>query len=109
MQVSRTFHFDFDHPVGKLWEIVSDTPRWGEASGFPKYQSSEQLQNDGTVKIFGKLEIAGIKIAWEEPPVNWVAERWFEQQRIVTRGRYNMENARQIALQAMDLADPFAS
>ena len=88
MQVSRTFHFDFDHPVDKLWEIVSDTPRWGEASGFPKYQSTEELQSDGSVKIFGSIEIAGIKIAWEEPPVNWIAERWFEQHRIVTRGPF---------------------
>ena len=86
MPVSRTYHFDFDHPVDKLWAIVSDTPRWGEASGFPKYESTEQLQSDGSVKVSGKVEIAGIKITWEEPPVNWIAERWFEQKRIIERG-----------------------
>jgi len=84
--VSRTYHFDFDHPVDKLWAVVSDTPRWGEASGFPKYQVSEQLQTDGTVKVFGKIEVAGMTIRWEEPPVNWIAERWFEQQRIFIKG-----------------------
>jgi class 3 adenylate cyclase len=79
--ISRTYHFDFDHPVDKLWAVVSDTPRWGEASGFPKYQVSEQLQEDGRVLVFGTIDIAGMTIRWEEPPGNWIAERWFEQQR----------------------------
>ncbi len=86
MLISRNYQFEFDHPVAKLWAVVSDTPRWGEATGFPKFQVSEQLQADGTVKVFGKVGIAGIKITWEEPPANWIAERWFEQQRIFTRG-----------------------
>jgi len=87
--VSRQYHFEFDHPVAKLWAVVSDTPRWGEASGFPRYQASEALQPDGQVKVFGQIEIAGMTIAWEEPPVNWIAERWFEQQRIFSRGPIN--------------------
>ena len=86
MTVSRHYHFEFDHPVAKLWSVVSDTPRWGEASGFPRYQASESLQPDGRVRVFGKLEIAGMTLAWEEPPVNWIAERWFEQRRIFSRG-----------------------
>jgi hypothetical protein len=84
--VSRTFDFDFDHPVNKLWALVSDTPRWGEASGFPNYLVSEKLQADGTVKVSGKLEIMGMSLNWEEPPVNWIAQRWFEQRRIFTKG-----------------------
>lgn len=72
--------------MAKLWEIISDTPRWSEASGLPKYQVSEQLQADGRVKVLGKLEIIGITFTWEELPVNWVAERWFEQRRIFQGG-----------------------
>ena len=89
MIVSRDYQFDFDHPVDKLWAVVSDTPRWGEASGFPKYQASEELQPDGRVTVYGKLEIAGMTITWVEPPVNWIAERWFEQRRLFTRGPFN--------------------
>jgi len=87
--VSRKYNFDFDHPVDKLWAVVSDTPRWGEASGFPRYQASEELQPDGTVKVFGELQIAAMTIAWEEPPVNWIAERWFEQKRVFNRGPFD--------------------
>lgn len=86
MLVSKTYNFDFDHPVNKLWALVSDTPRWGEASGFPKYLVSEKLQADGTVKVFGKLDIAGMSLNWEEPPVNWIVQRWFEQRRLFTKG-----------------------
>ena len=86
MLISRSYQFDFDHPVDKLWAVVSDTPRWGEASGFPKYQVREQLQDDGRVQVFGTIGIAGMTITWEEPPVNWVAERWFEQQRLFIKG-----------------------
>ena len=64
-EISKTFKFDFNHSVGKLWSIVADTPRWGEASGFPKYQSTEQLQADGTIKVFGEVSIAGMNLSWE--------------------------------------------
>lgn len=87
--VSQHYHFDFDHPIDRLWAVVSDTPRWGEALGIPRYQASEELQPDGRVSISGKLEIARLTITWEEPPVNWVAERWFEQQRVFTSGPLN--------------------
>jgi class 3 adenylate cyclase len=87
-EISKSFAFDFGHPVKKLWSIVADTPRWGEASGFPKYQSSEQLQADGTIKVFGEVTIAGMNLVWEEPPANWVAELWFEQLRLFKNGPF---------------------
>lgn len=94
MIVSQNYRFEFEHPVEQLWAVVSDTPRWGEASGFPRYRASENLQADGTVSISGELEVAGITIAWQEPPVNWIAESWFEQQRIFTRGPINSMTTR---------------
>ena len=86
MIISRKYHFNFPHPVEKLWELVSDTARWGEATGFPKYQARELLQQDGSVRVFGEAKIAGLRIEWEELPVNWVCNRWFEQTRLIRRG-----------------------
>ena len=88
-EISKTFHFNFNHPVDKLWSIVADTPRWGEACGFPKYQSTEQLQADGTIKVFGEVSIAGMNLFWEEPPANWIAELWFEQERLFQNGPFS--------------------
>jgi class 3 adenylate cyclase len=87
-EISKTFKFDFNHPVDKLWSVVADTPRWGEASGFPKYQSTEQLQADGTIKVFGEVTIAGMKLCWEEPPANWIEGLWFEQLRLFKNGPF---------------------
>ena len=86
--ISKTFCFAFNHPVNKLWSIVTDTPRWGEASGFPKYQSTEQLQADGTVKVFGKAAIGRWDLCWEEPPASWIYELWFEQCRVFQNGPF---------------------
>lgn len=87
-EISKTFVFQFDHPVDKLWSIVADTPRWGEASGFPKYQSTEQLQADGTIKVFGEVTIVGLNLVWEEPPANWITDLWFEQLRLFKNGPF---------------------
>lgn len=86
MLISKSYRFDFNHPVDKLWAIVSDTPRWSEASGLPKYQVIEKPQPDGRIKVLGKIDIAGMTIIWEELPVNWIVERWFEQHRIFEGG-----------------------
>lgn len=86
MQLSRQYHFEFAHPAETLWRIVSDTARWGEASGFPRYQASEKLQDDGRVNIYGTVDIAGFKITWQEPPANWISPHWFEQRRTTVKG-----------------------
>ncbi len=87
-EISKTFEFGFKHPVDKLWSIIADTPRWGEASGFPRYLSTEELQPDGTIKVFGEVSIAGINLSWEEPPANWVEGLWFEQVRLFNNGPF---------------------
>jgi len=84
--LTRLYQFRFNHPADKLWALISDTPRWAETSGFPKYQSTEVLQADGTIKAFGEIEMIGIKFRWEELPANWVFEHWFEQERLFING-----------------------
>jgi class 3 adenylate cyclase len=87
-EIRKTFQFDFNHSVDKLWSIVADTPRWGEASGFPRYQSTEQLQSDGTIKVLGEVSIAGMNLSWEEPSANWIEGLWFEQLRLFDNGPF---------------------
>ncbi len=94
MRISRQYQFEFGHPVDRLWALVSDTPRWGEATGLPRYRASEALQPDGTVKVTAEVEIAGVRLAWEEPPVDWMAGRWFEQQRLFVRGPFQRMTTR---------------
>jgi hypothetical protein len=46
LHLGRHYTFEFAHSIEILWTIVSDMPRWGEASGLPRYQVSEELQSD---------------------------------------------------------------
>ncbi|MDH3451102.1 MAG: hypothetical protein OEN20_01695, partial [Gammaproteobacteria bacterium] len=73
--ISARYEFEFAHPVDKLWSVVADTPRWNEAAGVPKYTAREETQPDGSVKVFGRLVMAGRTIEWEELPVNWIQNR----------------------------------
>ena len=38
------------------------------------------------MRVVGSLEIAGMRLEWQEPPANWIAPHWFEQYRLFTRG-----------------------
>ncbi len=84
--VSRLSVHHFPHPVDRLWEIVADTPRWGEALGTPRYQAFEETDSDGRVQVFGQTKIAGMNLRWEEPPSRWVSEQWYEQGRQFQNG-----------------------
>lgn len=92
--VSTRYEFEFAHPVEKLWSVVADTPRWNEAAGVPKYTAREETQADGSVKVIGQLVFAGRTIEWEELPVNWIQNRWFEQIRAFRNGPLNTLSAR---------------
>ena len=87
--ITNTITYRFPHPAEKVWEVVSDTPRWNEAAGgMPKYAVREELEGDGTVTIIASTTIAGYTIEWEELPVNWLAPRWFEQVRVFRNGPF---------------------
>ncbi|MDH3715265.1 MAG: adenylate/guanylate cyclase domain-containing protein [Gammaproteobacteria bacterium] len=92
--VSACYEFDFAHPAEKLWSVVADTPRWNEAAGVPKYTAREETQPDGSVKVFGQLSIVGRTIEWEELPVSWIQNRWFEQIRAFRNGPLRTLTAR---------------
>ncbi len=39
-----------------------------------RYRSHEEPGPDGQVRILGEFDIAGMRIAWEKPPIAWIAE-----------------------------------
>jgi class 3 adenylate cyclase len=78
---SRTFHWRFANPPEAIWPILSDTVRFNEAAGLPRYDIGETLQVDGSVLYEGRLKLGPVRLHWREIPVNWVANRWFEHRR----------------------------
>lgn len=78
---SQTFHWRFQNSPEKIWPLLADTVRFNEAAGLPRYEVTETLQDDGTVRFEGATKIGPVNLAWREVPTNWVTGRWFEHRR----------------------------
>ena len=94
----RTWNWRFDSPVEKctihahlyhrtlalkgaleaIWSVLADTARFNEAAEIPKHEIEEIAQPDGSVRYVGRGRFGLLTYRWDEKPVNWVHQRWFE-------------------------------
>lgn len=81
------WHFD-DLPPQRLWPVIADTNRLNEALGLPAYKLEEIPQANGTVLRRGTGKVAGMELAWEEKPYEWVTDREFRQVRVFSKGPF---------------------
>ncbi|WP_119299866.1 adenylate/guanylate cyclase domain-containing protein [Dongia deserti] len=84
--VSQTWEWRFQHPPAAMWPLLADTARFNEAARLPKHQITEILQADGSVHYLADAKIGPFGIKWQEKPVNWVSEQWFEHTRYFRNG-----------------------
>ena len=82
----QSWVWKFDQPVPAIWSVMADTARFNEAARLPKHEIVEEPQEDGSVRFFGRLRKGPFRIDWEERPVNWVADHWFEHCREFRNG-----------------------
>ncbi|MFQ5953725.1 MAG: adenylate/guanylate cyclase domain-containing protein [Kiloniellales bacterium] len=86
-EVSRVWVWRFDgHPPAAIWQTMADTARFNEAARLPKQEIEELAQPDGSVRYFARARKGPFTLAWQERPVNWVFEHWFEHCRDFTSG-----------------------
>lgn len=83
---SRTFLWEFAVPPEAIWPILADTARFNEAARLPKHEIIETPRDDGSVLYEGRARMGPFALRWQEKPVNWVANRWFEHCRTFRRG-----------------------
>lgn len=83
---SATWEWDFDQPTSAIWPLLADTARFNEAAALPKHQITEIPQADGSVHYFGAARMGPFHLKWQEKPVNWVTEQWFEHTRYFQNG-----------------------
>jgi len=83
---SQTWEWEFEHPPEAMWPLLADTARFNEAAKLPKHQITEIPQPDGSVHYFGAARMGPFDIKWQEKPVNWVSEQWFEHTRYFSSG-----------------------
>ena len=84
----QQWQWHFDLPPEKLWTVLSDTARFNEAAKGPSYSLDEIAQPDGTVRRYGHSRIAGMDLAWEEMPYQWVENHSFSQERLFSKGPF---------------------
>jgi class 3 adenylate cyclase len=83
---SETWEWEFEHAPAAMWPLLADTARFNEAAKVPKHQITEIPQADGSVHYFGVARIGPFDVKWQEKPVNWVSEQWFEHTRYFRNG-----------------------
>lgn len=76
----------FDLPPERLWPAFADTARLNEAAGLPTYVLQETAEPDGTVHRRTEARIAGMAMAWEEHPYEWVRDNVLRQSRSFSKG-----------------------
>ncbi len=91
--ISQSWSWEFDHPPSAMWPILADTARFNEAASLPKHQITEIPQADGSVHYFGAAKMGPFHIKWQEKPVNWVSEQWFEHTRYFQSGPVKLLSA----------------
>jgi class 3 adenylate cyclase len=85
---SRTYVWQFDSPVEKIWPILADTARFNEASGFPRHDINEIAQDDGSLLYIATAEIGPFTIKWDDRPQNWINNKWFHHCRYFVNGPF---------------------
>jgi hypothetical protein len=83
-KLSRTW--SLAAPPDAVWRVVADSARLNEVSGLPHYRLDETPDPDGSVTRIGTATLNGYALEWEEPAGEWVAGKWFRQERRLRRG-----------------------
>lgn len=82
----RLWVWDLPVPPASLWPHISDTARFNEAAGTPRYSVEEIPQPDGSVIRRATTSYKGVAVEWDDPPYEWVAQHEFRQMRVFRRG-----------------------
>lgn len=85
-QQHRVWTWDLPVTPAEIWPVISDTARFNEAAGTPRYDVEEIAQPDGSVRRKATANYRGVAVEWDDPPFEWVAEREFRQRREFRRG-----------------------
>lgn len=90
----RRWHWHLDCPPAPLWRQLGDTQRFNEAAGLPQQTIRTERRPDGRLEFFATAKLGPFDLEWQEIPVNWVANSWFEHCRHFTKGPLKLLCAR---------------
>jgi class 3 adenylate cyclase len=91
--MQRVWVWKFVSPPAAIWPSMADTARFNEAAALPKHEIIETPRPDGSVDFAGRLRKGPLTIEWQERPVNWISEQWFEHRRDFRNGPFRSLSA----------------
>ena len=68
----REFRWELKSSAQDLWPLVSNTERLNKAIGMQSVDYRIEKDETGTLRKFGSFRLAGMMIAWEEHPFEWI-------------------------------------
>lgn len=83
---SKSWSWHFKNPPQIMWPLLADTARLNEAAKLPRHIITEIPQEDGSVAYFGEAHMGPFALKWQERPVNWITEQFFEHIRDFSSG-----------------------
>jgi class 3 adenylate cyclase len=90
----KSWTWSFTNPPQAIWPLLADTARFNEAAKLQRHRITEVPQADGSVAYFGDVKLGPFDLKWQERPVNWVSEQFFEHVRDFTSGPVGLLDAR---------------
>jgi class 3 adenylate cyclase len=90
----KSWTWSFKNPPQAIWPLLADTARFNEAAKLPRHRITEIPQADGSVAYFGDVKLGPFDLQWQERPVNWVSEQFFEHIRDFSSGPIGLLDAR---------------
>lgn len=90
----KSWTWSFKNPPQTIWPLLADTARFNEAAKLPRHRITEIPQADGSVAYFGDVRMGPFDLKWQERPVNWITEQFFEHIRDFTSGPIGLLDAR---------------
>lgn len=68
----EVFEWKLDGDAAELWPYVSNTERINNAVGVPSVVYHTKRDDQGRLRKYGTFRLAGLQIAWEEHPFEWI-------------------------------------
>ncbi|MDY0872107.1 adenylate/guanylate cyclase domain-containing protein [Dongia rigui] len=90
----QSWTWSFKNPPQAIWPLLADTARFNEAAKLPRHRITEIPQADGSVAYLGDVKLGPFDLKWQERPVNWVSEQFFEHIRDFSSGPVGLLGAR---------------
>lgn len=86
--IAFDFEWNLEGSCADLWPHVGNTERLNRAIGLPHAKFSAEVQEDGRVRRWAKVRVAGQELAWQEHPYEWIEGRRMGVLREFTSGPF---------------------